>query len=106
MKGCVCYPTAAAHWHCFQVLKMRENLSPRLRPTRQPCSAMLRCAFACCRTFPGHPLMDASGRAVLRRILAAYARHNPSVGYCQVGGGRVGGAREALLCGEVKELPG
>ncbi|GAB4813054.1 hypothetical protein N2152v2_000100 [Parachlorella kessleri] len=29
------------------------------------------------RTFPGHPLMDASGRETLRRILAAYARYNP-----------------------------
>ena len=37
------------------------------------------------RTFPGHPVMDASGRRALRRILAAYARRNPAVGYCQVG---------------------
>jgi Rab-GTPase-TBC domain len=37
------------------------------------------------RTFPGHPVMDLSGRSALRRILAAYARRNPSVGYCQVG---------------------
>ena len=36
------------------------------------------------RTFPGHPVMDASGRNALRRLLAAYARRNPSVGYCQV----------------------
>lgn len=36
------------------------------------------------RTFPGHPVMDTSGRSALRRILAAYARRNPSVGYCQV----------------------
>ena len=36
------------------------------------------------RTFPGHPIMDASGRNALRRLLAAYARRNPSVGYCQV----------------------
>lgn len=36
------------------------------------------------RTFPGHPSMDASGRAMLRRILSAYARRNPAVGYCQV----------------------
>jgi hypothetical protein len=37
------------------------------------------------RTFPGHPVMDSSGRSALRRILAAYAHRNPSVGYCQVG---------------------
>lgn len=36
------------------------------------------------RTFPGHPVMDISGRNALRRLLAAYARRNPSVGYCQV----------------------
>ncbi len=36
------------------------------------------------RTFPGHPIMDRSGRSALRRILAAYARRNESVGYCQV----------------------
>lgn len=36
------------------------------------------------RTFPGHPVMDSTGRNALRRLLAAYARRNPSVGYCQV----------------------
>ena len=36
------------------------------------------------RTFPGHPIMDASGRSALRRVLAAYSRRNPDVGYCQV----------------------
>ena len=36
------------------------------------------------RTFPGHPVMDASGRSALRRVLAAYSRRNPDVGYCQV----------------------
>ena len=36
------------------------------------------------RTFPGHPVMDRSGRRSLRRILAAYACRNSSVGYCQV----------------------
>ncbi|KAE8654292.1 Run and tbc1 domain containing 3 [Hibiscus syriacus] len=33
------------------------------------------------RTFPGHPTLN---RDSLRRLLLAYARHNPSVGYCQV----------------------
>lgn len=36
------------------------------------------------RTFPGHPALDDDGRNALRRLLTAYARHNPSVGYCQV----------------------
>ena len=35
------------------------------------------------RTFPGHPIMDGGGRNALRRLLAAYAQRNPSVGYCQ-----------------------
>ncbi|KAL5219191.1 hypothetical protein ABZP36_019875 [Zizania latifolia] len=35
------------------------------------------------RTFPGHPALDEHGRNALRRLLTAYARHNPSVGYCQ-----------------------
>ncbi|KAL8140727.1 hypothetical protein V2J09_006748 [Rumex salicifolius] len=35
------------------------------------------------RTFPGHPALTEDGRNSLRRILIAYARHNPSVGYCQ-----------------------
>ncbi|XP_050227768.1 uncharacterized protein LOC126677265 [Mercurialis annua] len=35
------------------------------------------------RTFPGHPALDEHGRESLRRLLLAYARHNPSVGYCQ-----------------------
>jgi hypothetical protein len=35
------------------------------------------------RTFPGHPALDDNGRNSLRRLLVAYARHNPSVGYCQ-----------------------
>lgn len=38
------------------------------------------------RTFPGHPALDEDGRDALRRLLTAYARHNPSVGYCQVTG--------------------
>lgn len=36
------------------------------------------------RTFPGHPALNDDGRDSLRRLLLAYARHNPSVGYCQV----------------------
>ncbi|KAK8555057.1 hypothetical protein V6N13_103787 [Hibiscus sabdariffa] len=39
------------------------------------------------RTFPGHPALDDDGRNALRRLLTAYARHNPSVGYCQDFGG-------------------
>ncbi|KAK6925174.1 Rab-GTPase-TBC domain [Dillenia turbinata] len=35
------------------------------------------------RTFPGHPALDEDGRNALRRLLTAYARHNPFVGYCQ-----------------------
>ncbi|GMI81013.1 hypothetical protein like AT2G37290 [Hibiscus trionum] len=35
------------------------------------------------RTFPGHPALNDNGRDSLRRLLLAYARHNPSVGYCQ-----------------------
>ncbi|XP_075087125.1 uncharacterized protein LOC107761523 isoform X2 [Nicotiana tabacum] len=35
------------------------------------------------RTFPGHPALDENGRNSLRRVLIAYARHNPDVGYCQ-----------------------
>lgn len=35
------------------------------------------------RTFPGHPALNEDGRNSLRRLLIAYARHNPSVGYCQ-----------------------
>ncbi|CAI0411597.1 unnamed protein product [Linum tenue] len=40
-------------------------------------------AFDLPRTFPGHPALDNDGRNALRRLLTAYARHNPSVGYCQ-----------------------
>ncbi|CAH8319263.1 unnamed protein product [Eruca vesicaria subsp. sativa] len=31
----------------------------------------------------GHPALDDDDRNALRRLLTAYARHNPSVGYCQ-----------------------
>jgi hypothetical protein len=29
-------------------------------------------------------VLDEDGRNALRRLLLAYARHNPTVGYCQV----------------------
>jgi len=35
------------------------------------------------RTFPGHPALGEDGQNALRRLLTAYARRNPSVGYCQ-----------------------
>ncbi|KVH99977.1 Rab-GTPase-TBC domain-containing protein [Cynara cardunculus var. scolymus] len=35
------------------------------------------------RTFPGHPALNEEGRNSLRRLLLAYAQHNPAVGYCQ-----------------------
>ncbi|CAK9868297.1 unnamed protein product [Sphagnum jensenii] len=35
------------------------------------------------RTFPGHPALGEDGLNILRRLLTAYARHNPAVGYCQ-----------------------
>jgi hypothetical protein len=36
------------------------------------------------RTFPGHTLFESlRGQAALRRILSAFALHNPEVGYCQ-----------------------
>nr|XP_043611945.1 rab GTPase-activating protein 1-like [Erigeron canadensis] len=35
------------------------------------------------RTFPGHPALNEEGRNSLRRLLLAYAQHNPDVGYCQ-----------------------
>ncbi|KAG0568428.1 hypothetical protein KC19_6G018900 [Ceratodon purpureus] len=35
------------------------------------------------RTFPGHPILGEDGMGSLRRMLTAYARHNPIVGYCQ-----------------------
>ncbi|KAH0930596.1 hypothetical protein HID58_016323 [Brassica napus] len=36
-----------------------------------------------CQNLPGHPALDDDGSNALRRLLTAYARHNPSVGYCQ-----------------------
>merc|ERR1712196_171610 len=36
------------------------------------------------RTFPNHAsLANEHGQAKLRRILQAYAKHNPTIGYCQ-----------------------
>ena len=36
------------------------------------------------RTFPGHALFEgAKGQNSLRRILSAFALHNPEMGYCQ-----------------------
>ncbi|XVF07994.1 hypothetical protein REPUB_Repub06bG0187000 [Reevesia pubescens] len=35
------------------------------------------------QTFPGHPALNDNGRDSLRRLLLAYARHKPYVGYCQ-----------------------
>lgn len=35
-------------------------------------------------TFGNHPwLQEADGQAALRRVLAAYSVHNPTVGYCR-----------------------
>ncbi len=36
------------------------------------------------RTFAGHPALDQDGLKGLRRLLTAYSRHNPAVGYRQV----------------------
>lgn len=42
------------------------------------------------RTFPANPrFQSAEGRESLRRVLHAYAVHDPAVGYCQVRAGRV-----------------
>ncbi len=35
------------------------------------------------RTFSGHPVMEGGGKRALRRVLAAFAMHDPKVGYCQ-----------------------
>ncbi|XVE76267.1 hypothetical protein DITRI_Ditri12bG0158300 [Diplodiscus trichospermus] len=35
------------------------------------------------RTFPSHPALYDNGRDSSRRLLLTYARHNPSIGYCQ-----------------------
>jgi hypothetical protein len=35
-------------------------------------------------TFANHPwLQESDGQAALRRVLAAYSVHNPTVGYCR-----------------------
>lgn len=53
-----------------------------LLPVCPPLSlSMLPCGHPA--TLPQHPSMDANGRAMLRRMLAAYARRNVRVGYCQ-----------------------
>ncbi|GMI71368.1 hypothetical protein like AT2G37290 [Hibiscus trionum] len=52
----------------------RSNSSDVLRKWRKQIEKDLM------RTFPGHPTLN---RDSLRRLLLAYARHNPSVGYCQ-----------------------
>ncbi|XVE76263.1 hypothetical protein DITRI_Ditri12bG0158000 [Diplodiscus trichospermus] len=54
-----------------------NNASPVLRKWRKQIEKDLP------RTFPGHPALNDNGRDSLRRLLLAYARHNPSVGYCQ-----------------------
>lgn len=86
-----------------------ENGEGRLRRSLDACAldfvvSIRRCCFFCfvlqsgflpkltfCillqdipRTFPGHPALNEDGRNSLRRLLLAYARHNPSLGYCQV----------------------
>eukprot|EP00958_Prasinococcus_capsulatus_P029269 scaffold7384_cov396-Prasinococcus_capsulatus_cf.AAC.4 len=35
------------------------------------------------RTLPEHPALSDERREVLKQLLLTYAKHNPSVGYCQ-----------------------
>ncbi|RDX93648.1 hypothetical protein CR513_24055, partial [Mucuna pruriens] len=56
------------------------------------------------RTFPGHPALDENGRNSLRRLLLAYARHNPSVGYCQAMNFFAGYYTEEMIESQVDQL--
>ncbi|XP_062210838.1 uncharacterized protein LOC133912225 isoform X3 [Phragmites australis] len=62
--------------------ELNERASaPRKLPQREKWKGQIEKDLP--RTFPGHPALDEDGRNALRRLLTAYARHNPSVGYCQ-----------------------
>lgn len=99
----------AIAWIMILQVVLSENGESRLRRSLDACAldfivSIRRCCFFCFillsgflpklivhilmqdipRTFPGHPALDENGRNSLRRLLLAYARHNPSVGYCQV----------------------
>lgn len=58
-----------------------QNNSPKKNPKPEKWKGQIEKDLP--RTFPGHPALDEDGRNALRRLLTAYARHNPSVGYCQ-----------------------
>ena len=72
--------------HCWSAEGASSELSSKVGAGWHPSSRdwNLQIEKDLHRTFPGHPVMDGTGRSALRRILAAYARRNPSVGYCQV----------------------
>ncbi len=59
----------------FLIYELRKNVM----------NCLQSCDFGCyCRTFPGHMYFEAgNGEGCLRRILQAFALHNPEVGYCQ-----------------------